>query len=109
MRSLTGMIEIQRRRMENLERARESLAVIDAELERIEQQVVLLREESAVSGKAELLSSRLDAVTGALSETNRWMEQNAQIFGELGADPLGSAPVDLPDLPPVSPLAEAKR
>ena len=98
-RSLRGTLEIQQRRLENLDRAKESREVVDAELERIEGQVVLIREETAVSGKAEALSSRLDTVTGALSETNRWMEQNARIFGELGADPLGSAPADLPEIP----------
>lgn len=104
-RSLRGTLDIQKRRLENFARARESLAVVDAELERIESQVVLLREESAVSGKAEVLSTRLDAVTGALAETNRWMEDNARIFGELGADPLGSAPTDLPEMP----AAQAQR
>lgn len=98
VRSLRGTLEIQQRRLENLERSRQSLAVIDAELERIEHQVVLLREESAMGGKAEFLSSRLDTVTDALGETNRWLEQNAGIFGELGADPLGQAPADLPEL-----------
>ena len=73
--------------------------MIDAELERIEQQVVLIREEAAVSGKADILSRRLDSVSSTLTETNRWMEQNAEIFGELGADPLGSAPADLPEIP----------
>lgn len=100
-RSLQGTLEIQERRLENLAKARESLAVVDAELERIEHQVVLLREESAVSGKAEVLSSRLDAVSTALSETNHWMEENARVFDEIGADPLGSAPPDLPELPAV--------
>lgn len=99
-RSLQGTLEIQQRRLENLARARQSLAVVDAELERIEHQVVLLREESAVSGKAEVLSSHLDAVSTALTETHDWMEQNARVFEEIGADPLGSAPPDLPDLPP---------
>ncbi|RMH21082.1 MAG: hypothetical protein D6696_06610 [Acidobacteria bacterium] len=98
-RSLSGTLDIQRKRLDNLARAEESRAVVDAELERIERQVVLLREETAVRGKAEILSSRLDAVTGALSETNRWMEQNAEIFGAIGADPLGAAPAELPELP----------
>ena len=98
-RSLAGTLEIQKRRLANFARARESLAVIDAELERIEHHVVLLREESAVTGKAEVLSAHLDSVASTLTETNRWMEQNAGIFGELGADPLGSAPPDLPELP----------
>lgn len=97
--SLQGTLEIQRKRQSNLENAKGSLAVVRADLERIEQQVVLLREESVVSGKAELLSSRFDQVANMLSDTNRWMEQNAEIFGQLGVDPLGSAPDDLPEIP----------
>ena len=98
-RSLGGSLDIMRKRLDNLARAQESMTVIDAEIERIQNQVVLIREESAVTGKAEVLSSRLDAVSGALAETNRWMEQNATIFGELGADPLGTTPQNLPTLP----------
>lgn len=98
LRSLRGTLEIQRQRLANLERAVESREVIDAELARIEQQVVLMREEAAVSGKAEMLSSRLDAITGTLRETNRWMEQNAEIFGRIGVDPLGDTPDQLPTL-----------
>jgi predicted ribosome quality control (RQC) complex YloA/Tae2 family protein len=98
-RSLRGTLEIQKKRLDNAEQARQSLQVIEAELERIERQVSLLREEAVASGKAEFLSSRLDVVTGELTETNRWMEQNAEIFGSLGVDPLGSAPDDLPEMP----------
>ncbi len=98
-RSLQGTLDIRKKRLENLDAAERSRKVIDAELERIEQQVVLIREESAVKGKAEILSDRLESVTSALNETNSWMEQNAEIFGRLGADPIGSAPADLPELP----------
>ena len=99
VRSLSGTLDIRRKRLDNLDKAERSRQVIDAELERIEQQVVLIREEAAVGGKAEVLSHRLDSVTSTLNETNSWMEQNAEIFGELGADPLGSAPADLPEIP----------
>jgi len=58
-RSLQGTLDIQLKRLENLDRAGKSLEVIDAELERIEQQVELIREESAVSGGPEALSIRL--------------------------------------------------
>ena len=98
-RSLQGTLDIRQKRLENLDAAERSRKVIDAELERIEQQVVLIREEAAVKGKAEILSDRLESVTSALNETNSWMEQNAEIFGRLGADPIGSAPADLPELP----------
>ncbi len=97
-RSLGGTLEIQKKRLDNLDRAKESHTVIEAELDRIEHHVVLIREEAAVTGKAEILSDRLDSVSGALAETNRWMEQNASIFGQLGADPLGHAPADLPEI-----------
>lgn len=99
VRSLEGTLDIRKKRLENLDAAERSRKVIDAELERIEQQVVLIREESAVKGKADILSERLESVTSALNETNSWMEQNAEIFGRLGADPVGSAPSDLPELP----------
>lgn len=103
-RSLKGTLEIRRKRLENLDNAERSRSVIEAELERIEQQVFLIREEAAVSGKAEVLSRRLDSVTRTLTETNSWMEQNAEIFGELGADPLGTAPADLPEVTPPVPV-----
>lgn len=98
-RSLEGTLEIQNRRLANLDRARTSLAVIDAELARIENHVELIREESAVSGKPEALSDRLDAVTNAMGETTRWMADNAEFFGTLGADEAAAVPSDLPRLP----------
>jgi hypothetical protein len=92
-RSVQATLDIETKRLENLARARSSLEVIDAELERIEQQVRLIREESAVSGGPEVLSSRLDAVSTTLTETSRWMDQHAELFTSLSADDaLGEAP-----------------
>lgn len=98
-RSLEGTLEIHRRRLQNLERASESLKVIDAELERIEKQVELIREESAVSRKPEFLSTRLDAVTSAMSETTRWMDRHSDFFSSLGGDEQSEALSQLPDVP----------
>lgn len=99
-RSLEGTLDIHRRRLENLERALESLRVIDAELERIEKQVELIREETAVSGKPELLTTRLDAVTSTMSETNRWMDDHSEFFSSLSGDETIGSVSELPDLPP---------
>jgi hypothetical protein len=107
-RSLQATLEIQQRRLENLSKAKGSLEVIDAELERIEQQVRLIREESAVSGSPEILSARLDAVTSTLSETSKWMDQHAELLGTLSGDEaLGAAPPRLPSIPslPAAPPA----
>jgi hypothetical protein len=101
-RSLKATLEIQEKRLTNLETATKNLAVIDAELERIEQQVRLVREESAVSGGPEALSSRLDAVSATLSETSRWMDQNAEIFSSMATDELDAGAVpSLPSVPEV--------
>ncbi len=101
-RSLRSSLEIQQKRLETLGRSRENLEVVEAELDRIESQVALLREEAAVSGRADVLSDRLDSVTGALSETNRWMDQHSELFSGLeglGTPELESLPDMLPPLP----------
>lgn len=85
-RSLQGTLDIQSKRLENLNRAQSSLEVINAELERIEKQVELIREESAITTSPDSLSSRLDAVTATLGETSKWMDQHLEFFGSLGAD-----------------------
>ncbi|HMB55251.1 MAG TPA: hypothetical protein VKU40_18175 [Thermoanaerobaculia bacterium] len=97
-RSIEGTLTIQQKRMENHERATASLAVVDAELARIEQQVELIREEAAVSGGPEALSHRLDAVTSTMSETTRWMDEQASLIGGLADEGAGSMS-DLPRLP----------
>jgi len=99
-RSLEGTLEIQKRRLENWQRAVSSREVMEAELQRIERQVELLREEAAVSGGPEALSTRLDAVTSTMAETTRWMDQHADLFQELSTGTEETeALADLPRLP----------
>jgi len=96
-RSLRATLEIQEKRLANLDAATNNLAVIDAELERIEQQVRLVREESAVSRSPEALSSRLDAVSQTLSETSRWMDTHADLMSDMTSADIDSTSV--PSLP----------
>jgi hypothetical protein len=96
-RSLRATLEIQERRLANLETAANNLAVVDAELERIEHQVRLVREESAVSRSPEGLSARLDAVSASLGETSRWMDQHAELFTDMATADLDAGAV--PALP----------
>jgi hypothetical protein len=105
-RSLKATLEIQEKRLSNLETATNNLAVIDAELERIEQQVRLVREESAVSGSPEMLSARLDAVSTTLSETSRWMDQHAELFSEMANTDFDAT---LPPLPRAAAQADTAR
>lgn len=82
-RSLQGTLDIQKRRLDNLLRATESLEVVKAELDRIEMQVALLKEEASVSSDPELVSVRLDGVMDSLSGTSQWMSEQDQLFGSL--------------------------
>jgi hypothetical protein len=99
-RSLQATLDIQEQRLANLATASGNLDLIDAELERIEQQVRLVREESAVSGGPEMLSGRLDAVSSSLRETSRWMDQHADLFSDLASSEIDSPALPrLPELP----------
>lgn len=80
-RSLQGTFDIQKRRLENLIKAKENLKVVEAELDRIEKQVTLLNEEASVSSDPDLLSVRLDNVMNSLSGTSDWMSKQSEIFG----------------------------
>jgi len=91
-RSLKGTLDIQVKRLENIQRASESLKVTEAELERIEKQVALMREEVSVSSDPQFLSVRLDGIVDSLQGTTKWMTEHDELFGRLDADTL---PADL--------------
>jgi hypothetical protein len=87
-RSLQGTLDIQKRRLENLLRARESLSITEAEIDRIEKQVALMREEITVSSDPELLTARLDGIVDSLQGTTKWMSEHDELFSRLDADTL---------------------
>ncbi len=82
-RSLQGTLEIEKKRLENLIRAGESIKVVDSELDRIEKQVTLLHEEYLVSSDPDLLTNKLDAVMQSLQGTSRWMSEHNELFGSI--------------------------
>ena len=87
-RSLKGTLEIQQKRLDNIQKAAESLKVTEAELERIEKQVALMREEVSVSSDPELLSVRLDGIVDSLQGTTKWMTEHDELFSQLDSDTL---------------------
>ncbi len=94
-KSKQGTLEIQRRRLENLERAVEQRAVIESELERIEKQVELIREDTAMGREPNALTTHIDQVVNTLGETTDWMRKNADLLGNLGEDKPREVPVFL--------------
>jgi len=71
------------------------LQVLDAELERIREQIALIREQALLTTDASGIARSVDALSTFLNESSRWLHEQEEIFGELDAitpDPLGLAP-----------------
>jgi hypothetical protein len=94
-KSREGTLEIQRRRLDNVERAGEQRAVIESEMERIEKQVELIREDTAMGREPAALTTRIDQVVNTLGETSEWMRRNADLIGDIGEDKPREVPVFL--------------
>jgi hypothetical protein len=99
-RSLAGQVEILNQRLQQRSDAERKLAFIDAEVERIAQQVELIREQAALSTDPELLSRRIDEITATLGTTGQWIRDQQQIYGAM--DDLLTEP------PPLAPDARAR-
>lgn len=79
--SISGTIAITQKRLENCKKARENLAIIDAELDRIEKQFTLLKEETALITDPSVLTSRLDGIMQSMQQTVRWLNDSNEIAG----------------------------
>jgi hypothetical protein len=99
-RSLGGQVDILQQRVRQRTDAERKLAFIDAELERIAQQVELIREQAALSTDPELLSRRIDEITATLGTTGQWIRDQQQVYGAM--EDLLTEP------PPLSPDARAR-
>jgi chromosome segregation ATPase len=82
-RSLSGQLEILNQRVRQRADAEQQLAYIEAELERIAQQVELIREQAALSTDPELLSRRIDEIAGTLGSTGQWIREQQKVFGAM--------------------------
>jgi hypothetical protein len=99
-RSLAGQVEILAQRQQQRIDAERKLAFIDAELERIAQQVELIRDQAALSTDPELLSRRIDEIAATLGTTGQWIREQQQVYGAM--EDLLTEP------PPLSPDARAR-
>jgi hypothetical protein len=82
-RSLSGQLEILRQRFQQRTDGDRKLAYIEAELERIQQQVELIREQAAMSTDPELLSRRIDDITATLGSTGQWIRDQQKVYGAM--------------------------
>jgi hypothetical protein len=99
-RSLSGQLDILNQRLQQRADSERKGAFIDAELERISQQIELIREQAALSTDPELLSQRIDEIAGTLGATGQWIRDQQKVYGAM--EDLLSEP------PPLSPDARAR-
>lgn len=83
--SLTGQLEILRQRKDMQKEGRTKIAFLDSELDRIEQQVELIREQALLAGDPAALSRRIDEVGATLTGTSQWIRDQQKIYGEVEA------------------------
>lgn len=82
-RSLDGQLGIIRDRIDRQREAGEKLAYLDAELERLRQQVELIREQALLANDAGGVARTIDALGDTLGESSRWIAEQRQLLGEV--------------------------
>ena len=98
------------KRGERLIQAKDNLALVVSEQERLDQQIKLIRADSIATKNAAALSARIDATVENLEATNQWLAQMDQFRDLLtdlpqsgvrvGFGAPASAPPPLPQSPP---------
>ena len=84
-RSLSGQAEIVAARLKARTEAMAKRDVVQAELDRIEQQVQYLQEQTAMS-RAPDVAGQVDSITDSLNSTNSWISEHQKIFGLTSDD-----------------------
>ena len=88
--SLKSNILIQQKRLQNLENAHENEMLVEMELQRIESQLSLAREEIALDSSPEGLSANIDRINSTLGETQDWLNTHSDFLRKLSGPPIDS-------------------
>lgn len=97
-RSLEGQLDLIQQRMATHREAREKVEFIDAELQRVEEQVQLVREQAVLAHDPDAASRRIDAIQGTLGGTTQWIRDQRRLSSEL-ADALEGTPPPVMESP----------
>lgn len=97
--ALEDQQKILEQRLAMRDEAERRLQVLDAELERIREQIALIREQALLTSDPSAIARSVDALATFLNESGRWLKDQEEIFGELGGmtdTPYRSALLDAP-------------
>jgi hypothetical protein len=90
-RSLEQQLEVIRTRRAAHADAERRRELVDAEIDRLRQQVSLVREQALLATDERTAAQSLDAISASLNEANRWLKDQRELFAGLD---------DLTDEPP---------
>ena len=90
-KSLTSQLDIVSQRLVKRREAKAKGTFVEAEIQRIEEQVELIREQSMLTSDPRSVSQRIDDVAATLGGTSDWIRDQQQMFGQV-EDILGSSP-----------------
>jgi len=98
-------LEVLRKRMERSEQAKENVALVVAEQERLDQQIKLIRADAVAMKNAGALTARIDATVEHLDQTNKWLSEMDEFKDIVGDLPDTELRVGFrgPELPPELP------
>jgi len=102
-KSLRGNIEIHRKRLDNLSYAKENEMLVEMELQRIENQLHLVREGIALDSSPEGLTSNIDRINNTLGETQDWINNNSDFLRKLSGPPIDNLDLEMDSEPVVPP------
>ncbi len=92
-KSLSGQLDIVQQRLAKRKEAASKGAFVEAEIQRIEEQVELIREQAMLASDPQSVSQRIDEVAATLGGTSDWIRDQQQVFGQV--EDLISAPPPL--------------
>ena len=93
--ALTDQSKILEQRLAMQKEAARRLEVLDAELERIREQIALIREQALLASDPSAIARSVDSLATFLNESGKWLKDQEQIFGDLGditSNPFESMP-----------------
>lgn len=82
-KSFQSQLDILHQRQQAQVDTTQRLEYVEAELQRIEQQIELLREQTVADTAPAIVSGKIDAVTSTLTGTNDWMKDHKALFGSI--------------------------
>lgn len=81
--SRQATLELLKKRQESRGQLAGRVSLLNAEIERLDQQVALLRDQALLTQDPAALSATMDSAAGVLEEHNRWLQENAGFLQSL--------------------------